>query len=205
MPRTKTSDQDNLKISMRLKQIEATAIKFFIGAVVFAFFGAVIPLGFLPKTGGRLRGDFSETLPEKIGMLWYIALMVIATIGIVALILHLYKYAELKTDLKDKFKTTFISKIKDFTALSDDLGNKGYRIWLQPNAYDLNKIEVNLENCIGYPTLNTRIEIEITRNGYFPLSVNIAESSVIDSDHDAKVDRAILEAKKILKNHNQQL
>ncbi|MEJ1222647.1 hypothetical protein [Sediminicola sp. 1XM1-17] len=205
MPREKTSQEDNLKISKRLQQIKSTAVKFFLGAIAIALFGAFIPFGFLPKAGGRIRGDFSETLPEKIGMLWYIILMTLIASGIVTLILQLYQYSELKNDFKEQFKTSFKSKIRDFTALRDDLGNKAYRIWLQPNDYDLNKIEVNSENCTGFPTINTNIEIEITCNACLPLRVFIAETLKSDSEHDANIDRVIAEANKKLKNHNQQL
>ncbi|MBO3099447.1 hypothetical protein [Gelidibacter pelagius] len=203
MSKEKTNQEDNLKISKRLKQIKSTAVRFFLAGVIFALLGAAIPLGFLPKAGGRIRGDFSQTLPERIGILWYIILMVVIAIGIVALILHLYHYSELKNDLKQQFKTTFKSKIKDFTALTDDLGNNVYRIWLQPNAYALNKIEVNSDNCFGFPTINTVIEIEITCKAHLPLRVEIIDPQLSDSEHAANIDRAISEATKKLKNHNQ--
>lgn len=205
MPREKTSQEDNLKMAIRLKQIRSLAIKVFLGAIVTALFGAFIPLGFLPKAGGRIRGNFSETLPDKIGIWWYLILMVIIGIGLVVLILYLYQHDELKYDIKEQFKTTFKSKIKDFAALTDDLGNKAYRIWLEPNAYNLNKIEVNSENCTGFPIWNAPIEIAITCNAYLPLRVNIVDTLPTDVEHDVNIDKAIAEANKILKNHNQKL
>tara|TARA_R110002051_G_C8769315_1_gene503269 strand:+ start:11161 stop:11778 length:618 start_codon:yes stop_codon:yes gene_type:complete len=205
MPREKTSQEDNLKMVIRLKQIRSIAIKFFLGAIVTGLFGAFIPLGFLPKAGGRLRGNFSETLPDKIGMWWYFILMVIICIVLVVLILYLYQYDELNNDIKEQFKTTFKSKIKDFVALTDDLGNKAYRIWLEPNAYDLNKIEVNSENCTGFPIWNAPIEIEITCIAYLPLRVNIVDTLPTDVEHEANIDKALEEINQILKNHNQKL
>ncbi|WP_417443432.1 hypothetical protein [Joostella sp.] len=160
-------------IKHKLKSIEALLLRVFLVFGIVGIVGAFIPSHFFSRGGRRYFENTSLTLPDKIGLTTYIFVIVCLTLALAGYLLYEYKYFDLKKDVSEKKKSAFKAIVTRVIVLEDDTGEPVYRVWLLPNKYDIEKMEVPISNSNEIIQPRDNVEIQITTNAYYPLHLKV--------------------------------
>lgn len=161
-------------LTKRSKKIERLVYRIAIGYLIIMGIGFFVPIGFLPKSGRRIKGNFSETLPEQIGTGNYILVMIAICAIICGIILYFNKYFDLKKDLVEERTLKLSTTVEKVKYVNSDFGDPQVKVWIKPNRYDVNEvyIDVTMKDADKI-TRNTELELVLSVNAYVPLQFNI--------------------------------
>ncbi|MCM5664452.1 hypothetical protein [Galbibacter mesophilus] len=159
------------KLKHRVHDLEKLMISVFLAFIAVGTIGAFVPSSIFSRGGRRYFEGASQTLPEKIGTTAYIFLLVCLIALVIGYLLKEYKYFDLKKDVSEGKKTTFKTTVTRVTLLEDDMGEQIFRVCLLPNRYDIEKMEIAVNNVNGILKSKDKVEVEITTNAYYPLNV----------------------------------
>jgi hypothetical protein len=165
---------EKVKLEGYKKKITNIIVSWGGGSFILFLFISIIPMGLIPNKRRVVLSNPDMSIFESMGVLPTILMMLVIS-GIITLyLLYTYKYLKILKDLVDLKKVTLNVVIMNVIPKKGQ-GPKEVEVYFKPAYKNVNRIEF-----IGYDNLpllykNQEVELVITPNSYYPLSVKSKE------------------------------
>lgn len=162
--------KEKIKLEAHKEKISNLIIMWGGGIFALLLIVSFIPMGFLPKKRRVSISNPELSIFESMGVLPTLIMLIIIAGSISLYLYHSFKYAKLSKDVIEQKKITLNVNVRN-VIYKQGQGPQEIDLFFSPAYNSINKIEFVGED--NFPKLykNQEIEIILTKNALYPLSI----------------------------------